>query len=737
MLVTTSINERPILAHSFKMAMKACIVPTTLSLLAFITVLIVVMSNSHVRRLTYPYTYHFFFYSPALAPFVVGIIVVSAAMCAIAIFSFIFNKDAVTVFFSLGLSRKQLFMTRYLAGLFMSIAPIIIFMLLTFLVNFQRAGAVRELTIAASYLLLGFMIVSVAAFSITCLLCTCCGTVSEGILLSISGLGGMSLLLLGLNHLMKLLLWGNPYGQFSEFYSPVTESLLHHSTAINPLLFFLQDAITFSRLELGNLISFTLPVLLSRLQGALLFTWLAVSILLTMLALKVFTRRKVEIAGIAGASRFISLISTFIPTFFAFTFVAASADHLVSRTLAFIIATIAGVLVYALTEIAFRKLPFRTNHFKLASVVSLCMLCVIILSTGGLGFTSRVPALHEIEHVSISYVGSPDYRFLKSDEDFVRYHAGSMGDWYSFATDIKYADTADIPKVLAVHQSIIKYGNQPVTQTNRVESPLHHTIDREICIKYKLKDGGELVRYYPTTTVHNLIQVLRLDDTNTIRNKINASLEYEHNASFVIGDIYLTDIFYASDFKYQPDKDTRSRLLEALRVDIAQETSEQRYFPKQAALGVIVFCGPLGARTREDRYGIFDLSSTKFFITEDYTETIAFLKEENLFQHFAIRDELTAMEVGRYLLHPQFQLRDAKHHYFRSFTLNDSRRFNVEANSAMTISDPAEQEEILSRIRTNYFAAEGGYVVRVHFNGKVPTYLFLPEKDAPDFVKNM
>ncbi|MCR3922083.1 MAG: hypothetical protein NUK65_06130, partial [Firmicutes bacterium] len=93
--------------------------------------------------------------------------------------------------------------------------------------------------------------------------------------------------------------------------------------------------------------------------------------------------------------------------------------------------------------------------------------------------------------------------------------------------------------------------------------------------------------------------------------------------------------------------------------------------------------------------------------------------------------EIDYVTVKRYLINPQPVLY-YKSHYFRSYNSD------FDANTAaVRITKQAEQNELISRSRTNYFAAAGGYIIGVYIKDHGPTFMFLPQKDAPDFITNL
>jgi ABC-2 type transport system permease protein len=675
--------------------------------------------------------YIYFLYQLGLTPLILGTIIGNAIASALLAFGFLYRKNAVNVFFSLGMSRKKLFQSRYLAGMTMTVLPPVLVLVTSFILNIILFGSSAQLLSAFTYLLLGYTILAVLAFTIAAVMCILCGTVTEALFLSAYGLGGISLLLLGLNNLMGVFLHGSPYGHTSSYYFSVGENLVQRLSAINPVLFFF-GAGRFLAMK-GSEVSGIVPPPVE-LQPVVLIGWLVIAIILAYTAMKLFELRKAEIAGITGTNRGVGFVCTFIPTFFFFSLALRFGEPVFRMPLAFNVAAIAGIIVYILSEVVFRQFPFRSNLLKLPMVIGIIVLCVVILVSGGFGFANRLPAAGEIESVYISYKGSPDYQHSFAS-------GSSGGGSYVFTLhDFAYSAPEDIAKVLDVHRGITEYGKQPLSREAAVDDPSGYTLQNEIKISYSLKNGGEFNRYYNATSVSNLIKLLYLDDTKQVRSVVDAHFQEENTRSVIsYGEIYLADLFFADEFHYQPEAQVRSALVDALRSDITSQLIEQRYFPEKPAIGVIIFADA-SVKTDMNYFGDPGLYGTNYwnlsriYISEDFTRTIAFLQEENLLEHFIFKGEIDYLTVERYVINPpdsRYYYME-KSHYFRSFKTDYYQLPNPEK-----VTDPAKQSELLSLIRTNYFAAEGGYVIGVHVKGKGPTYFFLPGEDALEYLKSM
>lgn len=461
----------------------------------------------------------------------------------------------------------------------------------------------------------------------------------------------------------------------------------------------------------------------------LVAVWLGTGLLISIAAQRIFTKRNAEIAGITGTSSLVGLICTFFPTFFVFSFTLWIGMRLLDEVAAVLLAVVTGLAAYALSELIFKQVPFKNDKKKLIWVSSLCLATIIILQAGGLGFVGRLPAADNVDYVYISYKGTPDY--LPSWRSSSRSY---YNQYYTQITSVYYHQLEEIEKVQEIHRDFAAYGRRRANPQTFVDHPTEYTVNTVVMISYVLKNGKTLSRFYPAVSAKALTDMLQLDDTPTIMEKIEESLT--NSSYFTEGDIFLTDIYYQDDVPFDPDEQTRSELLAALREDILNQSVEERYFPKGPAAGIITFVDNAhGSFYMGEKYDIFEWNVSKIFVTDEFTHTIAFLKETGLWEHFTFTGNIEYLTFEPYTINLEEKdiYYSERSHYFRSFQSGSPRILAAPD----PISDPARVQELLPKLRSHYFAVEGGYTVGVHVEGQAPVYVFLPVSDAPPNLGNL
>jgi hypothetical protein len=266
-------------------------------------------------------------------------------------------------------------------------------------------------------------------------------------------------------------------------------------------------------------------------------------------------------------------------------------------------------------------------------------------------------------------------------------------------------------------------------------------------------DGGKIVeRQFNYITPAAAVAMLALNDTEMVRNSITQTFEMlqtTHTPSMVT----ITDSLFNNE--HTLDSSCISQLFTALAKDVEALPLEVKYFPQGETHAVISFprikpdgeyeqvtlgmnfmtatTATVGVNlTREHLFSV-STNVMRLFITDEYVNTLAFLNERGILQSESLDTNIIqSVYVERYALNSM--LYPAQALYFRSYV---SGQYDTSLGFA---ADASEYANLLSLARTHYYIAEGGYLVRVlsrSDNGMAQwVTLFLPEADAPDFIKN-
>jgi hypothetical protein len=172
--------------------------------------------------------------------------------------------------------------------------------------------------------------------------------------------------------------------------------------------------------------------------------------------------------------------------------------------------------------------------------------------------------------------------------------------------------------------------------------------------------------------------------------------------------------------------------LDCIRKDVLKQSINERYFPTTPAIGIICFM----ANTYGKYYGgDFNIENKTIFITEDFTNTINFLKLKKLYDYLSFNGEIESLEILQYKLNSKDKYINRMSKYFRSFNTQHGLALNY-SNREISITDKAKIEVLIPKLQSNYFRNYDGYLVGITIKGqREHVYKYLPEKDAPEFLR--
>ena len=151
-------------------------------------------------------------YAQDLAPVVNAACVGFGAVLAVVLFRFLLEKRSTTAFFSVGLSRVKLYLSRYLAGALCIVVGIAVPFAISLLLNHLALGLYEGQVHEFFYVTSGYIVVALVAFSLASLATICAGTLFETCTFALALLFSVSVVLWGIGMLADYLLVGNAAG---------------------------------------------------------------------------------------------------------------------------------------------------------------------------------------------------------------------------------------------------------------------------------------------------------------------------------------------------------------------------------------------------------------------------------------------------------------------------------------------------------------------------------------------
>ena len=394
------------------------------------------------------------------------------------------------------------------------------------------------------------------------------------------------------------------------------------------------------------------------------------------------------------------------------------------------------------------RVPARRTLALVGAESAVLAVLVACVGLGGFGYAQRVPAADDVQSVSISYTGSPDYLAVGLDS------ASAGGSSYYFSASYTYDDADSVAVVRDVHQSLADLGHAPFAEDrfDFANTVMHY----DVVVRYQLVDGSQMVRYYDRATFRQLSDSLALDDTQRVRDLSYAAITGDMSAlpdadattlansvprvAYAMGSIYLADWLYTDPVLIECDATARAELLQALAQDVAAQSADDRYRPAGPCRGVVMFTQSGGQAADTFAYGI---ENTVVYLTDSFPRTLAWFHDNGLDQYLTapsddvtqLVDQVTVQRFNPYAgMTPPTDPRSA---YFMGYRSTAAENFTTLQDFGVKWStyDKGEIAEIMGLARNTYYMDGGGYLVSAKLKGQAAyTYLFIPAADAPEWL---
>lgn len=486
-----------------------------------------------------------------------AVVVLSAAL-GIMLFRFVSSKAKNNIYFSLGISRAGLFSAHWLAGAAMLEAAVLLPLAVSAILNLAYFGSSVMLWRALLFYAVHMTVTTLAGFTVAAAVSVCVGTISESVIFSLAFLAFPIAAVYFLNNAVPHLLFGAP-GNTNYALYPSTSHNQDISMALSPfgrVLSYLNlpmlnnDAFIrsgtfvsngFSAMSADKLKSWSAPSLKPYIL------WAILTALLFVFGLLMLRIRKVEICGFSGRSKITNFVITAMVSVSAIA-MAVSVGLKPAANKEYLLYSVIFVL---LSAVIFVVLDFALNRsFKIIKkewkygLIHMALACAVMLSlyTGFFGYSSRLPDIDKIESVSVS---APDillgsYMSNNDDLTFSDYsgYYGSIDEkgnivntnnkrYYLTNIDTTrmviggFKSESDIKTVRELHKKLITSGRRAVSQG---EDYSERTVNNTVIIRYKLKNGREIIREYQNVVLSDYRSLYSVENTENWNGKIKNEL---------------------------------------------------------------------------------------------------------------------------------------------------------------------------------------------------------------------
>ena len=650
--------------------------------------------------------------------FYTAVLVILSAALGIMLFRFVSSRAKNNIYFSLGISRAGLFSAHWLAGAVMLEAAVLLPLAFSAMLNLIYFGSSVMLWRTLLFYAVHMTVTALAGFSVTAAVSVCVGTAGESVLFSLAFIAFPSAAVYFLNNTVPKLLFGAPHNSNYALYPSASHSR-DISMALSPfgrvlsrlnLLSLNNDVFIrsgslvsadgFSKITADELKSWSAP----SLEPYIL--WAILTALLFVFGLLMLKRRKVEICGFSGRSKTLNFLltamlsvsagSTIVAVNFYFSQITGK-QYLITGITTVLLSAVIFVVFDIMLNLSFKALK---KDWKYGLVhVALAVAVMLSLYTGFFGYSSRVPDTNSIESASVS---APDillgsYRtradelnfnansgyYLAFDEDGNPVGINS-GCYYRSNADERriiidgFKSESDINAVRELHKRLIASGRKVVSSS---EDYSERAVRSTVIIKYKLKNGREIIREYQTVGLGDYLSLYSIENTENWNNKIkNELLNIDSEKVFpvlfsgqmdkktVVDQKFtrgLARAIYEDITSLGADRilcsDSKWLGAAALYRDIASDgvktvTAAQAYSPDtddedaetpEDAINNAWKAGNYGEMmTNGSEYGDFGKFKSVIPITEEMTNTVEYLKAHGLYDLLVDESPIVAVRVA-------------------------------------------------------------------------------------------
>jgi ABC-2 type transport system permease protein len=718
-------------AHSFRQAVREIWVLMALSLLAYLLLFggtfLKMIFDARQEHVAASEIGSYYLFSPLLSFFLPVVFLIAAMIGGAVAFRFLFQKSAANAWFSLGLTRGGLFLSRFLAGLLGVLAPVAAAMAANLVLNLAFFPNTELVLIRWAQMTAGLLAQAAALYAIAAAVCALAGTMAEALSYTFIAACLPSALLVGLNALMLAFLFGCGVGAPRDMWSGFSPQIAKDLSSFNPLLFMYRYI---GRYAAEN----TYSAAQAQISALPIIGWLIAGAAIALLAYWIFKARRAETAGIMGGNRWLGFSAVFVVAFFAFAIPFMFSPRMskgLPTAVWLLISVLAASAVFFILVFPLKLMgrPAWKSLLVLPAELAAMLAVVGVLASGGFGYSSYVPDPDDVASASVSYSAIPAY-IKKSG------WGGSSGITrsMSFQSMIGLEDPQDIAAAAGLHRAFADAGR--LAFRSGETDPAAKTYNIMFNVEYTLKNGRKVSRLYPVMDRSLMLKLTEIDGLQGARETFRSHIVGSDTKSgqsdfFLATDIYLSSRFLDRNEELQLDDAQRVELIACVADDVAAQSVEDRYFPAKPEVCVLDFASMHESMS----YGLPDWSE-RVVVTESFVKTVEFLSRNGMLDAVSAPADVDYLEVQNLYENSILQMTEDDYSFPVFINGKGSVKSLNDSKDLLKITDAAQVAAILQGSRVQYLPADGGYIVYIHYKGQdFITSAFLPMKDAPDYVK--
>lgn len=564
------------------------------------------------------------------AVFAEVLIILGGVLAGTILFSFAQSKKQCNVIFSLGISRRKVFLAKYLGGLLPFCAAVIIAaffeLVAVFGVGYSPNAAIIKIAV---YWVVSFIGIYSISFTITSAAIAYTGNIVEGLIFTV---------IIAMLPMAAGVLFGEMRGFYTvggigvyegdwNFFSPYLYMFKfisldaysapeQYSEGSNMLLSRYMIYFTFNE---NGAPFYNLTI--SDYSGAIMdIIYAAIIFAIAFLA---FPKRRNEISGSFGRAKGINeicaaLAGIYVMVFGMHSIIRSMLDTERGSFLTFLCSIGFFIVSYFVFKMIFahkRKLIIKSTLKRIPCYIVSIAIVTTVFSTGLFGYASRIPNAEDIDSIEFSSTISNPYSSVNNSNALHRnpiYGYEAMTAYMGYSStggydrffygsgyqDIYYPkysvdDESMIHRLIEIHRSFVQKGH--------IKSTASDTCAMNFQIVYTLKNGKTIKRYYSVTTEENAKRIMGLCDTTVAKSGIEEFFESKSDYYYTSDDFLSeipnelnTEYYFYLYSKYLKDSYRcgliTDELKKAVLKDLENQTANDIFFHKpEDELGVISF----------------------------------------------------------------------------------------------------------------------------------------------------
>lgn len=495
----------------------------------------------------------------------VAFLMLLAMAAAIQIFRYMMSKKSVNVYYSLGVTRQNMFLSKYFAGVVLLTLSVLIPMLVTLAANLAIFGSSHELWKAWIFYVLAISLSLIFAFSVAAAVCTRVGTVIEAVVYS----GVMLILPVILAYVADFLfthfVYGAPSSAYSWNYSWNSAEI--YSSNGTSFYQYQHFPLTYDTVPFANIFNFISWAQIGiknqlKLDFVSLIPLALSSAVICFITLFTYKKRKTEIAGFLGADELTKWISVFAIASLISVFAVDELrffETVSARLAQIILPLIVFAAVYLLFEIitVHNVKRILKGFWKFGVHMAVIAVSIAIFSGGLFGYSSRTPDAEEVKSAAIStgtgdlYINYNELGDHKPNSSFTAEYE-LLTAFMNLGVVDGFTSQEDIQSIIEIHEKFIECKKLKVNDETLNAGHGERVLPVTINIIYTLKNGDTFERMYPVATDEIMQMLAELTKTERYKQMVIERFKQPVTGEMVSAG----ELYYPENIATEPKNDS-------------------------------------------------------------------------------------------------------------------------------------------------------------------------------------